>query len=166
LPADIGGLNIRHHGDFRLGQTLIVKDDIFIIDFDGGPRLPLAQRRRKAPAARDVAGLIRSIDLAAAAALNRALAGAPDERGRITAALGEWRERATATFRTAYREAMTDRRLWPKDPKLTEGLLRFFLLDHAFDEVAYELSHRPEGLFAPLTGLLRLLSDIESEAHA
>ena len=39
LPSDIGGLNIRHHGDFRLGQTLIVKDDIFIIDFDGDPRL-------------------------------------------------------------------------------------------------------------------------------
>jgi maltose alpha-D-glucosyltransferase/alpha-amylase len=56
LPSDIGGLNIRHHGDFRLGQTLIVKDDIFIIDFDGDPRLPLADKRRKLPAARDVAG--------------------------------------------------------------------------------------------------------------
>ncbi len=75
LPSDIGGLNIRHHGDFRLGQTLIVKDDIFIIDFDGHPRLPLAEKRRKAPAARDVAGLILSIELAAAAAFNRALNG-------------------------------------------------------------------------------------------
>ena len=98
LPSDIGGLNIRHHGDFRLGQTLIVKDDIFIIDFDGDPRLPLADKRRKLPAARDVAGLIRSIDLSVNAALNRALTGAADEQGRLTAALDEWRERATATF--------------------------------------------------------------------
>jgi maltose alpha-D-glucosyltransferase/alpha-amylase len=166
LPSDIGGLNIRHHGDFRLGQTLIVKDDIFIIDFDGHPRLPLAEKRRKAPAARDVAGLILSIELAAAAAFNRALNGASDEQGRLAAALGEWRERATATFLTAYREAMTDRRLWPKDPRSADGLLRFFRLDQAFDEVEYELSHRPEGLSAPLTGLLRILSNAESEAHA
>jgi maltose alpha-D-glucosyltransferase/alpha-amylase len=166
LPSGIGGLNIRHHGDFRLGQTLIVKDDIFIIDFDGHPRLALADKRRKAPAARDVAGLIRSIDLAVAAAFNRAFSGASDEQGRLAAALGEWRERAVSTFLSAYREAMTDRRLWPKDQDSAEGLLMFFLLDQAFDEVEYELSNRPEGLNAPLTGLLRMLSNAESEADA
>jgi maltose alpha-D-glucosyltransferase/alpha-amylase len=165
LPSDIGGLNIRHHGDFRIGQILIVKDDIFIIDFDGDPHLPLAERRRKAPAARDVAGFVHSIDLSVTTALNRALRGAPDEQGRLATALGEWRERATATFLTAYREAMTDRRLWP-NAQHSEDLLRFFLLDKAFDEVEYELSHRPEGLNAPLTGLLRILSNAESEAHA
>jgi len=61
---------------------------------------------------------------------------------------------------------MTDRRLWPDKSRLREGLLRFFLLDQAFDEVEYELSHRPEGLHAPLTGLLRILSRAGSEAHA
>ena len=70
------------------------------------------------------------------------------------------------TFLTAYREAMTDRRLWPNDPHLADGLLSFFLLDHAFDEVEYALSHRPEGLSAALTGLLRMMSNAESEAHA
>ncbi|MGY8668347.1 maltose alpha-D-glucosyltransferase [Bradyrhizobium sp. UFLA05-109] len=166
LPSDIGGLNIRHHGDFRLGQILIVKDDIFIIDFDGNPHLPLAERRRKAPAARDVASLVCSIDLAVIAAVDRALKGARDEQGRLATALGEWRERATATFLTAYREAMTDRRLRTNGPHSADGLLRFFLLEKAFDEVEYELSHRPEALNAPLTGLLRILSNAESEAHA
>ena len=61
---------------------------------------------------------------------------------------------------------MTDRFLWPEDRQAAESLLRFFLLDQVFDEVEYELSHRPEGLHGPLTGLLRLLSSIESEAHA
>ena len=59
LPQMADGLNIRHHGDFHLGQMLIVKDDIFIVDFDGESRRPIAERRRKAPAARDVASLIR-----------------------------------------------------------------------------------------------------------
>ena len=107
LPPDIDGLNIRHHGDFHLGQMLIVKDDIFIIDFEGEPRRPHDDRRRKAPAARDVAGLIRSIDYSATAALERAVKVAPDEQGKLGAALAEWRERAAAAFLAAYRETMT-----------------------------------------------------------
>ena len=73
LPERIDAMKIRHHGDFHLGQMLIVKDDVFIIDFEGEPRRSLDERRRKAPAARDVAGLIRSIDYSATAALDRAL---------------------------------------------------------------------------------------------
>ena len=68
---------------------LIVKDDIFIIDFEGEPRRTLAERRRKAPAARDVASLIRSIDYSATAALERALEVAHDEHGRLSAALDD-----------------------------------------------------------------------------
>src|SRR5438552_1713359 len=56
LPRDIDCLNIRHHGNLHLGQLLIVKDDIFIIDFEGDSERSIAERRRKAPAARDVAG--------------------------------------------------------------------------------------------------------------
>ena len=114
-------MNIRHHGDFHLGQMLIVKDDIFIIDFEGEPRRPLGERRRKAPAARDVAGLIRSIDYSATAALERALKVAPDEHGKLSAALAEWRDRSVATFLAAYREAMTDQRLWPADRHAAEA---------------------------------------------
>ena len=73
LPEAMEAMKIRHHGDFHLGQMLIVKDDVFIIDFEGEPRRSIAERRRKAPAARDVAGLIRSIDYSATAALERAL---------------------------------------------------------------------------------------------
>ena len=98
LPRDIDGLNIRHHGDFHLGQMLIVKDDIFIIDFEGEPRRTIAERRRKAPAARDVAGLIRSIDYSVTAALDRALKVAHDEHGRRALALADWRDQATAAF--------------------------------------------------------------------
>ena len=69
----LADLNIRHHGDLHLGQLLTVKDDIFIIDFAGEARRTITERRRKAPAARDVASLVRSIDYSATAALERAL---------------------------------------------------------------------------------------------
>jgi maltose alpha-D-glucosyltransferase / alpha-amylase len=163
LPPDIDGLNIRHHGDFHLGQMLIVKDDIFIIDFEGEPRRPLAERRRKAPAARDVAGLIRSIDYSATAALERAQRVAPDENGRLGAALSEWRDRAAAAFLGAYRETMTHQHLWPADPRAATDLLNFFLLEKAFYEIEYELAHRPDWLRVPLTGMLRILSQHMNE---
>ncbi len=164
LPEGIDGLNIRHHGDFHLGQILIVKDDIFIIDFEGEPRRALAERRRKAPAARDVAGLIRSIDYSATAALERALKVMTDEQGKLGAALGEWGERAVAAFLAAYRETMTDQRLWPADPLAAEQMLDFFLLEKAFYEIEYELAHRPEWLRVPLTGMLRILAQQSNEA--
>jgi maltose alpha-D-glucosyltransferase / alpha-amylase len=158
LAPGIDSMNIRHHGDFHLGQILIVKDDIFIIDFEGEPRRPLDERRRKAPAARDAAGLIRSIDYSATAALERALKVAPDEQGKLAAALGEWRDRSTAAFLAAYREIMTDARLWPAGPRAADDMLNFFLLEKALYEIEYELAHRPEWLRVPLTGMLRILS--------
>ncbi len=164
LPPDIDGLNIRHHGDFHLGQMLIVKDDIFIIDFEGEPRRPHDERRRKAPAARDVAGLIRSIDYSATAALERAAKVAPDEQGKLGAALAEWRERAVAAFLAAYRETMISQHLWPADPLAARQMLDFFVLEKAFYEIEYELAYRPDWLRLPLTGALRILSEHGSEA--
>src|SRR5205085_6900073 len=129
LPRKIDGLNIRHHGDFHLGQILIVKDDVFIIDFEGEPRRSLEDRRRKAPAARDVAGLIRSIDYSATAALERALKVTPDEQAKLAAALAGWRDRATETFLAAYRETIAGQPLWPSRPDSAEPMLHFFLVE-------------------------------------
>jgi maltose alpha-D-glucosyltransferase/alpha-amylase len=164
LPRDIDGLNIRHHGDFHLGQMLIVKDDIFIIDFEGEPRRTIAERRRKAPAARDVAGLIRSIDYSVTAALDRALKVAPDEHGRFASGLADWRDRATATFLTAYQETMAHQPLWPADLPAAARMLSFFLLEKAFYEIEYELAYRPDWLRVPLTGILRILAQEPHEA--
>jgi maltose alpha-D-glucosyltransferase/alpha-amylase len=143
---------------------LIVKDDIFIIGFDGQPHRPLTERRRKAPAARDVASLIRSIDYSATAALERALKVSPDEQGKLATALTEWRDRAAAAFLAAYRDAMADQRLWPRDPQAAEQMLNFFLIEKALCETEYELAHRPDWLRVPLTGMLQLLSPAPIEA--
>jgi maltose alpha-D-glucosyltransferase/alpha-amylase len=155
---------IRHHGDFHLGQMLIVRDDVFIIDFEGEPRRSLAERRAKAPAARDVAGLIRSIDYSATAALDRGLKIAPDEQGKLAAALASWRERATAAFLGSYRENMSDARLWPSDATTADRLLDFFLLEKAIYEIGYEIAHRPDWLRVPLAGMLRILSQLDGGA--
>jgi len=154
-------MKIRHHGDFHLGQMLIVKDDVFIIDFEGEPRRSLDERRRKAPAARDVAGLIRSIDYSATAALQRAVRSAPDEQGKIARALNSWRDASVNAFLASYRNWLNDPRLWPPSPQDADQLLDFFLLEKAFYEVEYELAHRPDWLRVPLAGTWRLLARSE-----
>ena len=151
-------MKIRHHGDFHLGQMLIVKDDVVILDFEGEPRRSIAERRRKIPAARDVAGLIRSIDYSATAALERALKSAPDEHGKIARALDDWRGRSVAAMLAAYREFMVDPRLWPAEAADAERLLDFFLLEKACYELEYEMAHRPHWLRVPLAGLQRILA--------
>jgi maltose alpha-D-glucosyltransferase / alpha-amylase len=165
LPASLDTVKIRHHGDFHLGQMLIVKDDVFIIDFEGEPRRSIEERRRKAPAARDVAGLIRSIDYSATAALERALQSAPDENSKLARALDKWREHSVAAFLAAYRRSLGDAKLWPRAVDDADGLLDFFLLEKAFYEIEYELAHRPDWLRVPLAGTWRILRRSEAMAE-
>jgi len=164
LPSATGGQNIRHHGDFKLARMLIVKDDIFITGFEGDLRRPIEERRRKAPAASDVASLIRSIEYSAYAALERALRLAPDEHGRLGLALAEWVNRASAAFLAAYREFMTNSSLWPAGRRAANHMLDYFLLEKMFDELEYELAQGPEWIRVPLTGALRILSQRTNEA--
>jgi len=158
LPDDVDAMKIRHHGDLHLGQMLWVKDDVYILDFEGEPSRSIAERRRKAPAARDMAGVIRSIDYSATAALERAMRLNPDDRSQLAAALDGWREQSTQALWEAYRVNMPDSRLWPGDDRQSERLLDFFLLEKAIAEVGYELANRPDWLLVPLKGTLRILA--------
>jgi maltose alpha-D-glucosyltransferase/alpha-amylase len=157
LPTNVIAQKIRHHGDFHLGQMLIAKDDVFIIDFEGEPRRSFAERRRKVPAARDVAGLIRSLDYSVVAALGRTQEAGGDEAGRLGMALELWRDRSIAAFLAAYRETINGSPLWPADQVSADKLLKFFLLEKALYEVEYELAYRPNWLRVPLKGTIQIL---------
>jgi maltose alpha-D-glucosyltransferase / alpha-amylase len=162
LPTNVVAQKIRHHGDFHLGQMLIAKEDIFIIDFEGEPRRSFAERRRKVPAARDVAGLIRSLDYSVVAALGRTQEAGADEGGRLGRALELWRDQSIATFLAAYRETINGSPVWPADQVSADKLLKFFLLEKALYEVEYELAYRPSWLRVPLRGTIQILLEDET----
>ena len=162
LPASCDWMNIRHHGDLHLAQILVVKDDISIINLEGSPNLPLEDRRQKAPAARDVATLIRSIDYSVEATFERTRKVRADDPGKLRSMLDGWRAQSITTFLDAYRASLKDERLWPADTKSRARMLRFFQIEKALQEIDHELTHRPDWARLPLTALLRLIDDSQA----
>ena len=147
-----GTLMTRIHGDFHLGQVLVASADAYIIDFEGEPARPLEERRRKASPLRDVAGLLRSIDYAAATAMDpkNLLASrlSPGRRKRLVARLRDGSEKA---FLDAYRKVGGGL------PDVARGsLLDFFLVEKAAYEICYEAANRPGWLGVPVSGLARI----------
>jgi maltose alpha-D-glucosyltransferase/alpha-amylase len=155
-----GTLMTRIHGDFHLGQVLVASADAYIIDFEGEPARSLAERRRKASPLRDVAGLLRSIDYAAATSLDPknliASRVSPGRRQRLVTRL---REGAGKAFLGGYREAAG-----ALAGKARGGLLDFFLIEKAAYEVTYEAANRPTWLAIPVGGLARIASRLLASA--
>jgi len=155
----------RTHGDYHLGQTLVAQDDIYILDFEGEPAGSAEERRRKTAPLRDVAGMLRSFDYAAWAALFRTAERTTAAEGeRLSLAL-RWRDAASARFLRAYAAAVAGTRAGPEVKTEADRLLRLFLLEKALYEIRYEAANPPNWLPIPLAGLLDL-TDPEGGAGA
>jgi trehalose synthase-fused probable maltokinase len=140
-------LAIRHHGDYHLGQVLERDDASYaIIDFEGEPSRPLAQRREKHTPLRDVAGMLRSFDYARHAALRSS--GDVGDAGRSRAA-ADWYVNAREAFLDQYLSVIRahSRTLIPD---AIEAPLAALELEKAAYEVRYELNNRPDWLPIPL----------------
>jgi maltose alpha-D-glucosyltransferase / alpha-amylase len=134
------GTKIRIHGDYHLGQVIHTGDDFLIMDFGGESLRSVPERRTKQPAARDVAGMLRSFHYAAFAA-----------RGNAAPETAEaWAQDSQDAFLAGWRSALAD------SPVANESLLPVFLLQKAFYELSYELSHRPDWAHIPMRGILTL----------
>ncbi|WP_240758211.1 maltose alpha-D-glucosyltransferase [Palleronia sediminis] len=156
LPASGGRCRI--HGDYHLGQVLVVQTDVMIIDFEGEPSRSLDERMARTSPLRDVAGMLRSFDYALWSTLRRRVELGADP-ARSLAGISRWREATHGAFLAAYREAMEGASLHPADRALETALLDLFLVQKAAYEVAYELSMRPDWLDIPLRGLHALAED-------
>jgi maltokinase len=150
LDARALGVLQRVHGDYHLGQVLDVPGRGWVLlDFEGEPLRPLAERTLPDLALRDVAGMLRSFDYAA----RQTTVGLPDgpdaEAARSAAAA--WADAARAAFCEGYASVTG------ADPRAAGALLDALELDKALYEVVYEVRNRPAWVDVPLAAVDRLL---------
>jgi maltokinase len=136
VAMDDVGAAIRVHGDYHLGNLLRAGRSWYVVDFEGEPTRPVAERRRPSSPLRDVAAMLRSFAYA----------------GAFT---GTNTDAASKEFLDSYLSAGAA--LLPSDPQTTMELLEAFVLDKAVYELGYEQAHRPDWVEIPLAAV-RLLS--------
>ncbi len=137
----------RIHGDLHLGQTLRTVRGWKVVDFEGEPARPLAERREPDSAWRDVAGMLRSFDYVSGV-VQREVGASSDSQLAYRGA--EWVERNREAFVTAYSPAG----LTPAERTLCDA----FELDKAVYECVYEARSRPDWVDIPLAAVARLVA--------
>lgn len=150
------GYLIRHHGDYHLGQILLTEDNDFILlDFEGEPLRPLAERRSKGSCLKDIAGMMRSFHYAAETGLLAKGTGQSGRNQELVAWSRAWYEWVSSVFMGAYFETAAGANFLPTTD--IEDILEIFLLEKVFYELRYELNNRPDWVHIPLSGIVDII---------
>jgi maltokinase len=140
----------RIHGDYHLGQVLDVPGRGWVlVDFEGEPLRPLAERTQPDVPLKDVAGMLRSFSYVAGT-VERA------HRDHIALTAAAW----ASACRQAFLEGYADR----SGQNLTEqgALLDAFELDKALYEAVYETRNRPAWLPIPLAAVRHIVAAVSA----
>jgi len=153
LGQRLTGLQIRTHGDYHLEQLLYTGKDFVIIDFDGPPTEPLADRRRKHNCLRDVAGMVRSFHYAAFTALLETAVVRSEDRSFAAPWADAWYRWVSGAFLRSYLAVATGAPFLPAADDIAV-ILDAQVLQKAFHELRGELDRCAETISIPLSSIV------------
>lgn len=131
------------HGDLHIGQMLKTTDGVgaryAVVDFDGNPVVSAAQRLSQQPAARDVAGMLASIDHVARV-VNYRTEGLDSRPATI------WIAHAQEAFLGAYQATLEQA---GQRALLDDRLISPLMIDQECREYIYSARHLPHWRYVP-----------------
>ncbi|WP_299167498.1 1,4-alpha-glucan branching protein GlgB [uncultured Arthrobacter sp.] len=142
----------RIHADLHLGQILATSDGTWLVlDFEGEPLRPAAERSVPDVPVRDVVGLVRSLEYAA---------GVGVHEGSVSSSTAEaWARESVEAFLAGYSSEAGS------TVNRAGSLFRALWLDKALYEVVYELRNRPNWVDVPVSAVRRMLKGSGSAAE-
>ncbi len=161
--ANLGEFPVqRIHGDLHLGQTLRTIKGWKVVDFEGEPAKPLAERMLPDSPWRDVAGMLRSFDYAPHAMARSMPEDDPDVLAQREHRADEWAARNKAAFLAAYagpteQSGIDPAAAGPVSLSDEEGVqVAAYVADKTVYECVYEARNRPSWLPIPLAAIARV----------
>jgi maltokinase len=151
--VDDPGPAIRVHGDYHLGQVMQTDAGWYVLDFEGEPAKPLAERTAPSSPLKDVSSMLRSFDYAARYALTERSAG---ELEKLAPLADAWDAHNRQAFLEGYLDVPDIKALLP-GPGSSPAVVLAHELDKALYELDYEQAHRPDWVPLPLAAINHLL---------
>ena len=144
-----GGALLRVHGDYHLGQVMRTDESWFVCDFEGEPARSELERLAPNSPLKDVAGMLRSFDYAAAVA-------GREQDADVDALARAWERHNRVEFLESYWENIHGHDLVPRNHADAVALMEAYELEKALYEVNYERAHRPGWVEIPEAAVARL----------
>ncbi len=156
----INTMRIRCHGDFHLKQVLYTGKDFVFIDFEGEASRPISERRIKRSPLRDIAGMLRSLQDAAASVVQGGVPGViprPEDVSALERWGRYWSRWVGVAFLQEYVKVADGAVFLPRSSENMAVLLFTFLLEKAIYDVGTELAARPDWAGVPLHAILQMM---------
>jgi len=161
-----GAVKTRYHGDYRLGQVLVVGNDFQIVGFEGDPARPLAERRRKHSPLRDVSEMLLSLDHVVRHALSNLGADRAERPETLESLAQIWWGRARGCFLKGYAEGAGSAASYPEEDEHMRALVDLFMLEGSLQEIHRDLENRPDRSGHPIRRLIQILEAETGEGRA
>lgn len=156
LRRPMEGQRIRIHGDYHLGQVLMRDGDFYILDFEGEPDRPHAERRETYPPLKDVAGMMRSFRYAAYSVIFRNYGHDEALTQALMPVADVWYHYVSRYYLGAYLERCAGHPMIPSEDKVND-LLQIYSFKKAIYELGYEINNRPDWTIIPLQSLVKFV---------